>query len=140
MASVVAVRNAIAQRLKGVPNLRVQAFPLGDVEPPAAVVQMPTGTFYNFDVAMSRGADEIELIVSLITSRADDEAGWNLLDQYLVGSGPMSVKAAIESGASGDVHYMVVPEARNYGEIEVGSLSYFGCELLVVASVYGDDE
>ena len=138
MASLVTVRNAIAARLATVPNLRPYAFPLGDVHPPAAVVRPPSGTFYTFDIAMSRGADEIEMTVVLITSRADDEAGWTLLDQYLAGSGPMSVKAALEARASGDTHYSIVTEARNYGDIEVGTSTYWGCELVVVTSVYGE--
>lgn len=93
------------------------------------------------DVTYDRtfGGDmDLEVTCRVLVGRADDEASQKLLDGYLRGSGPASLKAAIESdptlgGACDDVQVMRVQGYRWY---EHGTNQYVGAELVV--RVIGD--
>jgi hypothetical protein len=52
---------------------------------------------FKFDLAFHRGADELNLSLMLLVSRTDDRSAQELLDAYISGSGPASVKAAVEA-------------------------------------------
>jgi hypothetical protein len=93
----------------------------------------------DFDRAFGRGMDEMRVTCRLLVSRADDKSGQAALDGYLAGSGPLSVKAAIEAarGAPGqpalgglcdDLHLMRVQGYRMY---QVGEVQFYGAELIV---------
>lgn len=93
----------------------------------------------DFDRAFQRGMDELRITCRLLVSRADDRSGQAALDRYLAGSGPDSVKAAIEAarGAPGqpalgglcdDLHLMRVQGYRMY---QVGEVQFYGAELIV---------
>lgn len=93
----------------------------------------------DFDRAFGRGMDEMRVTCRLLVSRADDRSGQAALDMYLTGSGPTSVKAAIEAarGAPGeaalgglcdDLHVVRVQGYRMY---QVGEVQFYGAELIV---------
>lgn len=50
-----------------------------------------------FDKAMGRGLDTAELTCRVLVGLADDEAAQRLLDAMLSGSGPASLKQAVEA-------------------------------------------
>lgn len=50
-----------------------------------------------FDKTFSRGTDEIVLTLMVMCSISDDRSGQEQLDALLSGSGPSSIKAAMES-------------------------------------------
>ena len=133
MASVVAIRQALADRLGSIAGLTPYATIPGSVVVPAAVVGPENGTFLTYDVAMSRGGDDLSFVVLVLASRADERSGQTMLDGYLAGDGPTSVKAAIEADPSlaGTVQDVSVTEARNYGDVEYNGVQYFGCEVVV---------
>ncbi len=58
----------------------------------------------DYDKAMRRSLDEVELTCRVLVGRADDKAGQRTLDALLAGSGPASLKQAIEAarGAPGE--------------------------------------
>lgn len=93
-----------------------------------------------YDRAMARGLDEIRFTVRVLSSRADDEAGQDLLDSYLAGSGQSSIKAAIEAarGAPGQLalngacHDLRVEGWSNYTMFEHAGVQYLGAELSVL--------
>ena len=93
----------------------------------------------NYDRAMRRGLDEIEFACPVLVSRAYDQAAQRLLDRLLSGSGPGSLKTAIEvarglpgqaalDGAADDLHVMRTQGMRLY---TVGSTEYLGAELII---------
>lgn len=92
-----------------------------------------------FDKTFGRGTDEMTITCRVLVSRADDRSGQRALDRYLAGSGPHSIKAALETargapgeaalgGLADDLHLMRVQAYRMY---QVGETYYYGAELVV---------
>jgi hypothetical protein len=137
-----AVRAGIADALRTV-SPRLNAYPAtpGAVSVPCVLVVLQRKSF---DMAHGRGADEVRVTLRLLVSRADDEAGQDRLDAYLAGSGPSSIKGAMEAarGAPGagalngvcdDVQ---VTGWDNYGMHEHAGVMFLGAEFDV--RVIGD--
>jgi hypothetical protein len=89
-----AVREALASNLSAITGTQVSAYMLLNPSPPAAHV-FPSEI--EFDRAMGRGLDFQVLTVQVIVGTVSNEAAQRQLDAYLAGSGPQSVKAALES-------------------------------------------
>lgn len=92
-----------------------------------------------FDKAMRRSLDEVEVTSRVLVGRADDKSAQVTLDALLSGSGTASLKQAIEAarGAPGayalgglahDLHVMRVQGYRWY---EHQSTKYIGAELII---------
>lgn len=92
-----------------------------------------------FDQTFGRGMDRLTVTMRLLCSRADDRAGQKLLDGYLAGSGPASIKAALESargepgesalnGACDDFR---VERVAGYRYYEHGNTKYIGAEFTI---------
>lgn len=97
-----------------------------------------------YDRAMGRALDIVELTCRVLVSRSDDKAAQQVLDLLLSGSGPASLKAAMVaargapgqpalSGAAHDVHLMRVQGYRWY---EHQGTNYVGAELIL--KILGD--
>jgi hypothetical protein len=92
-----------------------------------------------FDKAMSRGLDELTFTARVLVGRADDRAAQQLLDAMLSGSGPASLKQAIElaRGAPGDfaldglAHDLHVMRVQGYRWYEHAGATYVGAELMI---------
>ncbi len=94
----------------------------------------------NYDKAMNRGMDEIDYTMRVLVSRSDDKSGAARLNALLSGSGPGSLKTAIESerhngtggtslaGACDDYHVRAVQGMRWYQHDQI---SYLGAEIRV---------
>ncbi|PXY21125.1 hypothetical protein [Prauserella muralis] len=136
MASVSALRDGIGVRLKTISGLNVLSRPGGNVITPAARV-MPTRILY--DSTMSRGADDFLFAVLLLVSLTADIEAYDDLDAYLAGSGPTSVKAAIEADGSlgGIADFARVREVTQYGWVEVDGVQYLGAEQIVEVTASG---
>jgi hypothetical protein len=105
MASLTAIREALAVNLAVIDGVQVNAYLLSNVTPPVIEVQ-PGETQY--DLAMARGLDRWTLIVRAMVSASTDVGSQRFLDKLLESSGALSVKAAIEAdrtlgGACSDV-------------------------------------
>ncbi|MEU0369105.1 hypothetical protein ABZ070_02375 [Streptomyces sp. NPDC006283] len=93
----------------------------------------------DFDKAMRRSLDEVELTARVLVSRTDDKAAQRLLDAMLSGSGAASLKAAIEAarGAPGDyalgglAHDLHVMRVQGYRWYEHQGTQYLGAELII---------
>ena len=93
----------------------------------------------DYDRAMRRSLDEVELTCRVLVSRADDRAGQRILDGLLSGSGPSSLKAAIEAarGAPGEyalgglAHDLHVMRMQGYRWYEHNGIDYVGAELII---------
>lgn len=93
----------------------------------------------DFDKAMGRALDEVELTCRVLVGRADDASAQRTLDALLSGSGPASLKTCIEAarGAPGeaalgglcdDFH---IKRIQGYRWYEHASTQYVGAELII---------
>ncbi|MFF3127212.1 hypothetical protein ACFVRD_34025 [Streptomyces sp. NPDC057908] len=93
----------------------------------------------DFDKAMGRSLDEVELTCRVLVGRADDKSAQITLDSLLSGAGPTSLKAAIEAarGAPGDyalgglAHDLHVKRVQGYRWYEHQGTQYVGAELVI---------
>lgn len=93
----------------------------------------------DFDKAFARGMDELEFTCRVLVGRADDQASQKVLDSMLSGSGPATLKAAIEAarglpgqlalgGLADDLH---VTRVQGYRWYEHAGTQYVGAELII---------
>ncbi|MET8401389.1 hypothetical protein [Streptomyces sp900116325] len=100
----------------------------------------------DFDKAMGRSLDELELTCRVLVSRADDRSAQVILDGLLAGAGPASLKAAIEAarGAPGEyalgglAHDLHVKRVQGYRWYEHQGTQYVGAELIIQVIGEGD--
>ena len=92
-----------------------------------------------FDRAMNRGLDEIEFTCRVLVGRQDDRAAQMLLDSMLAGSGPASLKQAIEEARGGPGEYALgglahdlhLVRVQGYRWYEHAGIEYVGAELII---------
>ncbi|MFA3877541.1 hypothetical protein ABS735_28345 [Streptomyces sp. MMCC 100] len=98
----------------------------------------------SFDKAMGRRLDELLFTCRVLAGRQDDRASQRIVDALLSGSGPASLKQAIEQargapgemalgGLADDLHLQRV---QGYRWFEHGTSTYVGAELVI--KVIGD--
>lgn len=111
-------------------GLRVFPYWADRVTPPAVVVGWPDPLTY--DTTFVRGADEVEGVpVIVLVSQADKRSATVQLAAYANGSGPRSVKAAIEASAG------TAYDSARVARAEFGVISVAGTEYLA-ATFYVD--
>ncbi|MGW6395409.1 hypothetical protein ACWFR1_34075 [Streptomyces sp. NPDC055103] len=92
-----------------------------------------------FDKAMARALDECEFTCRVLVGRADDRAGQEVLDALLDGSGPASLKQAIETARGAPGEYALggladdlrVTRIQGYRWYEHQGTQYVGAELII---------
>lgn len=92
-----------------------------------------------FDRAMNRGLDSLELTARILVGREDDLSSQSILDALLSGSGSGSLKAAIEAarGAPGEsaldglAHDLRVERVQGYRWFEHAGITYVGAEMII---------
>jgi len=94
LADLAAIRAGIARNLSAIPDVQVSAYLLANPTPP--LLQVVPGEI-EWDLAYARGLDKIMLKVQAFVALTEDIGSQVTLDKYLNGSGPLSVKAAVES-------------------------------------------
>lgn len=93
----------------------------------------------DFDRAMNRALDKIELTCQVLVGIADDRAAQRTLDALLSGSGPASLKQAIEAarGAPGEyalgglAHDLHVTRMQGYRWYEHQGTQYLGGQFVI---------
>lgn len=90
-----AVMDDLGDALATIPGLRVFPYWADRVQPPAAVVGWPDPLTY--DSTMARGADQVELPITVLVGKVDARSSRDLLARYADGSGEASVKAVVEA-------------------------------------------
>lgn len=117
------VANELRAALTTIDGLNVPEWGVQRITPPAAVVALPERIDY--DATYSRGADRIEdwVVLVLVARPADPEAR-KAIAEYADGSGPRSVKAAIEAYAFTACDSVTVTSA------EFDPVTYAGTEYL----------
>lgn len=122
------VAEELAARLRRIPDLTVFAHPVASVVPPAAIVVWPDQITY--DATYQRGMDTLTFPVVLVVGQTSDgRAAMDALSRYWDGSGPWSVKAALETGGPVDgVLDDVQVGAARAGEVSIGGVSLLAAE------------
>lgn len=92
------VMDELARVLGSLDGLRGRAYgwPAPSVVPPAAFVGWPDEIDY--DLAMACGGWSAKFPVLIVVGRSDLRSARDAIDAYLGGSGPASVRAALDSG------------------------------------------
>lgn len=93
----------------------------------------------DFDKAMRRSLDSVELTCRVLVGHADDKSAQKILDALLSGSGAASLKTAIEAarGAPGEyalgglAHDLHVMRVQGYRWYEHAGTQYVGAELVI---------
>lgn len=94
MSSLTEIRQAIGLTIKNFSEQPIEIHDTVDTVNsfPAAIIE-PDQT--DFEVAMQRGSDDCRLVVYVLCSGADLESAQKLLDQFVTGSGPSSIRQII---------------------------------------------
>lgn len=133
MASILAIREALADRLRTIDGLDVRTSSVGNAIVPAAIIQTALGgTVIAYDADMDRSVD-INLTVTVLVGTVLTDAAEEKLEGFISATGPNSIKAAVDGDPTlGDlVQYAVATEVRNYGLVNYSASDYAGAELLV---------
>ena len=119
------IREGIKNNLSDVRGLRVYDITPDVIVPPCAIVGQLD---FTFDLNNARGLDQANLDIFVIVQRFSERTGLDKLDQYLAGSGPLSIKAALESdrtlGGACDTLRVTSAESGTYQMGDVDYLSY----------------
>jgi len=120
------VMSGISTALRTITNLRVEELFEGDINPPVAVVGLPTVTTYHS--SMARGHFELEPTITVFTSQVVNRVGQLTLAGYANPSGATSVRAAIEADKTlgGKVSDCTVQGFRPLDLEEYAAFGYFG--------------
>ena len=130
MASIRAMRQAIADNLSTVDGLRTAAIIPEDPKPPVAVVIFDR---IEYDTSFGRGLDMYLFKVVLVLGRVNTRGTEEALDGYLSGSGSTSLKAAIESDRTlgGEIQDLRVTSGENVRELVVADITYVAADFLI---------
>ena len=121
-----AVMDALGVRLSTIPGLRVADYAADSVVPPAAIVGLPEEVEY--DATAGRGADRCVIPVLVVVGKVSDRAARDAIAPYVSGIGAVSIKAAIEGGASdlgGAAHTVRVTSCR-IDIVTIAAIDYLG--------------
>ena len=90
-----AVMDQLGEAVGEIDGLRVHPYYAESVNPPAAIVGWPEELAY--DTGMQRGSDRAQIPLIVLVGRADARSTRDRLAKYADGSGPSSIKSAIET-------------------------------------------
>jgi hypothetical protein len=135
VASITALRTAIATNLGTITGLRTSPEMPDNPNPPIALVR-PTSIDYN--QAFAKGMTQYSFAVVVIVGRADERTAQRTLDAYCSSTGSSSIKNAVESDKTlgGNAYDCRVSEMRNYTPIQMNDGTYLAAEFAV--EVYAD--
>ena len=125
MIKISKVRDALGKNIETISGIRIYDTIPDVVVPPCAVVGQLD---FTFDVNNARGLDSASVDVYVIVQRISERAGQDKLDELLAGSGPKSIKTAIESdrtlGGLVDTLRVISAESGTYTTGDQSFLSY----------------
>ena len=113
-SSISDLRQGLADALRTIPSLRVYELLPDNPAPPGVAIALERVLY---DSVFARGADEFQFSLQLFVARADDRTAQVRLEEYLAGSGPYSIKTAVEADPTlgGVAQTVRVSAASNLG-------------------------
>jgi hypothetical protein len=121
------VRDALGDAIRGVGRLNVYDRVADSINPPAAILGSPTGTF---DSAFGRSAHDLVWPIWIVVAKAAD-GQLDDLDQYLADDGDTSIRDAIDTYSTDAYDDARVLGFEQYGVVTVGGVEYVGCVMNV---------
>lgn len=121
------IREGFATALRQIHGLTVSTTQTSNIQPPHAIVALPSGVY---DSTMGRGSDTLTFQIAVYIARADDPLAFDLLDDFVAGSGSRSIKAVLEEPTDTGLTTAMV-RVRSY---EVGSASSSDSSELMAAT------
>lgn len=91
----------------------------------------------DFTGAMNRGMDILEVTARVLIGRTEDRSSQRHLDAFLSGSGPASLKAAIEGtpgvpqNLGGACDDLMVMRVQGYRQYEHAGVKFVGAEIII---------
>jgi|SRR5215471_14857917 len=137
MADLGAIRQGMANALEAITDVQVSPVLLADPTPPLLQVYPAEVTF---DGAANRGMDEFEFVVEAVMPFSTDIGSQVELDKLMAGSGPRSVKQALEADDSlgGTCQDVQVTRISDYGVAQrPDGLAVLACRFYVHGLVLG---
>lgn len=129
--NIASIRAGLRTQLATIAGLRCYETIPDQFAAPAAIVGMPTQIV--FDFTFNRATDRVLYPVRLLVAKATDRSAQERLEQYLDGSGVLSVKTAIEADPTlgGAANITRVLNAAGLGVYDMGGVPYLGCEFQI---------
>lgn len=125
MLNIGPVRDALKTNLQTIINLRAYDQIPDVVVPPCAVVGQLD---FTFDVDNARGLDQASVDIFVIVQRFSERTAQDKLDTLLAGTGPKSIKTALESdrtlGGLVDTLRVISADSGTYSSGDQTFLSY----------------
>lgn len=131
MTALAPIREGLATNIRTVFTAgQVSAYMLSQPTPPCA---WPYPSEIDYDQAMQRGFDELQVKVLALMPLTDDVGSQVMLDELLASSGSNSMKAAIESDKTlaGVVLDLIVESCTGYFTYQLTSGPCLGAEWVV---------
>lgn len=126
--TLVQILNGIQVRCQTIPGLRTRTdvFIADQINPPQAVIPLPTIKAYHD--TFKRGKMAISAQIIVITSKAYDRVGQTALSTYMDATGTHSILTAIEGDATlgGIVDDCTVVGCTPVMQEQVGEIGYYG--------------
>ena len=131
---IIAAIDELGDAVDTIDGLRVYRYAPDNVHAPAAVVAYPT--VYEFDATYSRGMDTFTVPVVVLVDRGTDRTSRDELLAYVAGSGPRSIKAAVEAHEPASYDTARVTGAE-FDVISLGGVEYVAATFPVEISGQG---
>lgn len=122
------VMDDLGAALETIDGLRVFPYWAARITPPAAVVGWPDPLTY--DTTQVRGSDRVELPIHVLVGQVDQRSARDVLAAYAAGSGPRSVKAAIE-GHQAQAYDTVRVMRCEFSSIPVAAVEYLAATFII---------
>jgi hypothetical protein len=123
--NIAAVRREIGTALATIVDLNVTTGATGAVCAPAAIVGLPDEVTYN--AAYQRGMDTAVVPVLLLLARPHEADTGDAMGDYLSGTGPRSVRAAVEARSYQACDTVMVTRA-GVDIVTVGGIDYLAAD------------
>lgn len=126
------IMDGLDARLATITGLRHKAYVADQINPPAAVVQIPD--IDNYRATFNRGNVDINISVFLFVSTRLDRVGQKEAAEFVSWTGANSIPLALEATTVPitGVNQVVVESFRNFGIEQVGVIGYYGGEFKVL--------
>lgn len=131
MATIKQLREGILTRLQEIDGLRAVSHAPDRVSPPAAAIELSSlefGATYG-----PNAVDTYQFTIRVYTSRSDDKAGQDRLDEFINAAGDKSVLQLLHADPTlgGIAQTLRVTGMDGYGVYDVGNTAYYGAEFAV---------
>lgn len=126
--NIATVMDELGAAIDLIPGLRVFPYWADKVTPPAAVVSWPSPL--TFDATYSRGGDQCSFPLTVLVGKVNARTARDDLAKYLSGSGPDSIKQAVETFATSAWDSARVTQAE-VAVITLSGAEYLGAEFTI---------